>query len=305
MPSELPTAQLACVGVRFLPALPVGRHEPGHASRPLPVDPRPSGCYLGTAMGENIGKNDRWDDIWAEKRKTASGRVTSAFAKDIVYRTVDYILRREVPDPCGKRILEVGSGTGLVSLALARRGAKVTLCDISPAALEFSRTAFARAGSEGETVQGSILDLPFEDGAFDVTWNAGVIEHFEGAEQLRALREMLRVTKPDGRIVVAVPWSGARIYLRAKKFADSRGAWQPGYEAPIASFKEIAPRIPATIVTEYSTGFLAQLHFMKYYFARPRWLKLAWVGLVEAMSLPLFLANRRPGYLLVAVMKRQ
>jgi SAM-dependent methyltransferase len=252
-----------------------------------------------------MGKNDRWDDIWTEKQKGASGRVTSAFAKDIVYRTVDSILRREVPDPRGKRILEVGSGTGLVSLALARRGAKVTLCDISPPALEFSRAAFARAGIQGAMVQGSILNLPLEDGAFDVTWNAGVIEHFEGEEQLRALREMLRVTKPDGQVIVAVPWAGARIYLRAKQFADRRGAWQPGYEAPIATFKEIVPRLPARITTEYSTGFLAQLHFMKYYFARPRWLKLAWVGLVEAVSLPLFFANRRPGYLLVAVMKRQ
>jgi SAM-dependent methyltransferase len=256
-------------------------------------------------MGESLGKNDRWDEIWSEKQKLASGRFTSALARDIIYRTVDSILGREIPDARGKSILEVGSGTGLVSMALAQRGARVTLCDISPPALEFSRAAFARAGAAGRMVQGSILDLPFEDGAFDVTWNAGVIEHFEGAEQLRALREMLRVTKPDGRVVVAVPWSGARIYLRAKRFADSRGAWKPGYEAPIASFKDIAPSLPATLVTEYSTGFLAQLHFMKYYFARPAWLRLAWVALVEALSVPLFFANRLPGYLLVAVMTKR
>ena len=256
-------------------------------------------------------RNERWDDIWSAKQRLASGRLTSGFARDIIYRTVVDILRREVPDARGKRILEVGSGTGLVSLALAERGAEVTLCDISPEAVKFSEAVFARAGTggkavAGEMVQGSILDLPFEDNAFDVTWNAGVIEHFEGEEQLRALREMLRVTRPDGRVIVAVPWAGARIYLRAKKFADSRGAWQPGYEAPIATFREIAPRLPATLLREYATGFLAQLHFQKYYFAKvpaargwPGW---AWSKALSRVAAPL---NRRPGYLLVAVMQKR
>jgi SAM-dependent methyltransferase len=266
------------------------------------------------------GRNERWDDIWSAKQRLASGRLTSGLARDIIYRTVVDILRREIPDARGKRILEVGSGTGLVSLELAERGAKATLCDISPEALKFSEAAFARARAQskgkgnreatdgalaGEMVLGSILDLPFEDNAFDVTWNAGVIEHFEGEEQLRALREMLRVTRPGGRVVVAVPWAGARIYLRAKKFADSRGAWQPGYEAPIATFKEIAARLPATLLHEYATGFLAQLHFQKYYFAKAKPLRLAWLGLVEGVSRVAAPLNRRPGYLLVAVMQQR
>jgi SAM-dependent methyltransferase len=260
-------------------------------------------------------RNERWDEIWSAKQRLASGRLTSGLTKDIIYRTVVDILRREVPDARGKRILEVGSGTGLVSLALAQRGAQVTLCDISPEALKFSEAVFAEARSKAqakaaadllaaEMVQGSILNLPFDDSAFDVTWNAGVIEHFEGEEQLRALSEMLRVTKPDGRVVVAVPWAGAKIYLRAKKFADRRGAWQPGYEAPIATFKDIAPRVPATLLHEYATGFLAQLHFSKYYFAKSKALRLAWLGLVEGTSLGLSILNRLPGYLLVAVMKK-
>jgi SAM-dependent methyltransferase len=254
--------------------------------------------------------NERWDEIWSAKQRLASGRFTSGLTRDIIYRTVVGILSREIPDARGKRILEVGSGSGLVSLALARRGAEVTLCDISPEALKFSQAVFARARDRGERLtgeitQGSILDLPFESDSFDVTWNAGVLEHFEGEEQLQALREMLRVTKPGGRVVVAVPWQGAGIYLRAKKHADSRGAWQPGYEAPIATFKDIAPRLPATILHEYATGLLAQLHFMKYYFSKVPVLRFAWVGLVEALSLLLAPLNRRPGYLLVAVMQKR
>jgi SAM-dependent methyltransferase len=211
------------------------------------------------------------------------------------------ILRREIPGPEGKRILEVGSGSGLVSLALAETGARVTLCDISPEALRFSEAAFARRNACGEMIQGSILGLPFEDAAFDVVWNAGVIEHFKAEEQIQALREMLRVTRPGGRVVVAVPWAGAGIYARAKAYADSRKLWQPGYEVPIRSFRDLAPRIPAEITHEYATGFLAQLHFLKYYFARPAAFRMAWVGLVEGLSRLLSPLNRRPGYLLVCV----
>jgi SAM-dependent methyltransferase len=249
--------------------------------------------------------HDRWDEIWQAKEHQVSGPFRSFLARDIIYRTVRAILACEIPDPSGMRILEVGSGSGLVSLALAKKGAHVTLVDISPQALGYSRAAFGRAGAEGEMIEASILDLPFQDSAFDVTWNAGVIEHFQGEEQLRALREMLRVTRPDGLVIVAVPWAGARTYARAKAFADRRKMWQPGYEAPISSFEEIAPKIPATLAREYATGFLAQLHFMKYYFARPAWLRTAWVSLVEALSAPLFFLNGRPGYLLVAVLRKQ
>jgi len=250
-------------------------------------------------------KHERWDEIWSAKQRIASGRLTSPFTRDIIYRTVLGLLRHEVPEAAGKRILEVGSGSGLVSLALARRGAHVTLCDISPEALRFSQAVFAKAAAQGEMIQGSILDLPFDDNAFDVTWNAGVIEHFEGDRQIQALREMLRVTRPGGRVVVAVPWAGARIYARAKAYADRRKMWQPGYEVPILSFKDIAAKIPATIAYEYSTGFLAQLHFLKYYFAKPAALRLAFVGFVEILSLLLSPLNRRPGYLLVCVFSKQ
>ena len=248
--------------------------------------------------------HERWDQIWEAKQRQTGGRFKSLLAKDIIYRTVRAILAREVPDPSGQRILEVGSGSGLVSLGLARKGARVALCDISPEAVKYSSAVFESAGVQAEIVQASILDLPFEDGTFDVTWNAGVIEHFEGEEQLRALREMLRVTKSDGRVIVAVPWAGARIYSRAKAFADRHKMWQPGYEAPISSFKEIAPKIPATLEREYATGFLAQFHFMKYYFARPPWLKKVWAGLVEVLSARIFYLNSRPGYLLVAVLRK-
>jgi SAM-dependent methyltransferase len=249
--------------------------------------------------------SDRWDEIWTEKRRLSSGRLGWLLARDIIHRTVAGILRREIPEVGGKRILETGSGTGLVSLGLAKRGAEVYLLDLSPEAVRLSRGVFEEDHIDQETVQASIIDLPFRDSSFDVTWNAGVIEHFGRDDQVQILKEMLRVTRPDGKAVVIVPSSEAAIYSRAKAYADRHGIWQPGYEVPMATLRDLAPAIPAEVMQEYRTGLLAELHFMKYYFAGSRPLRLAWAGLIEIVSFILAPLNRLPGYLLVSVLKRK
>jgi SAM-dependent methyltransferase len=246
--------------------------------------------------------DERWDEIWSEKQGLTSGWAGALIARDIIHRTVLGVLGREIPDPRGKRILETGSGSGLVSLELAKRGADIYLLDLYAEALSYSSSAFGREGQSGTSVQASILDMPFTDSYFDITWSGGVIEHFEAPDQVRILDEMLRVTRPEGKVIVIAPWAGAGTYLRAKLHADRRRAWQPGYEVPIATLKDVAEQSTGRLVREYQTGRLAELHFLKYYFG-PRPVRLAWCGLVELLSYPLFFLNRLPGYLLVSVLE--
>jgi SAM-dependent methyltransferase len=248
--------------------------------------------------------NDRWDHIWDEKRRATSGRLGSILAKDIIYRTVVGILRQEIPQARGKRVLEEGSGTGLVSLELAKRGAAVFLLDKSAEALSFSKRGFGAADIDHLATQASILDLPFADRSFDIAWSGGVIEHFQKEEQIRILKEMLRVTGPDGRVIVIAPSAEARIYRKAKAHADSRKVWQPGYEVPILSLREIAEGAEAKLVGEYRVGLLAELHFLKYYFDFFKPLRFVWAGLVEILSRILSPLNHHPGYLLVSVIKK-
>jgi SAM-dependent methyltransferase len=249
-------------------------------------------------------EEDRWDHIWSEKRRATSAWPGSLLARDIIHRTVSGILGREIPHPEGKRILEEGSGTGLVSLGLAEKGACVFLLDKSAEALAFSRNAFRRADLKQLATQASIVDLPFGDDSFDVTWSGGVIEHFKEDEQVRILKEMLRVTGPEGRVVVIAPSADARIYGKAKAYADRRKAWQPGYEMPVSSLREIVEGAGGELVGEYRVGLLAEFHFLKYYFGQVKLLRFAWAGLVELMSRILSPLNHRPGYLLVSVMKK-
>jgi SAM-dependent methyltransferase len=256
-------------------------------------------CYGWGVMTDR----DRWDHIWDEKRRATSGWLGSILARDIICRTVVGILRQEVPDARGRRILEEGSGTGLVSLELAGRGATVFLLDKSSEALSFSARGFAQARADHLATQASITDLPFASGAFDIVWSGGVIEHFVKEEQVEIVREMLRVVGPDGRVIVIAPSADARIYGKAKAYADSRKAWQPGYEVPISSLREIAESAGGELVGEYRVGLLAELHFLKYYFDFFKPLRLAWAGAVEIISRILAPLNHRPGYLLVSVIR--
>jgi demethylmenaquinone methyltransferase/2-methoxy-6-polyprenyl-1,4-benzoquinol methylase len=96
-----------------------------------------------------------------------------------------------------ERVLDVAAGTGTSSAALARSGAHVVGCDFSLGMLRVG----AAAGHDGvELIAGDALRLPFADASFDaVTISFGLRNT---ADVDLALRELLRVTKPGGRLVV-------------------------------------------------------------------------------------------------------
>lgn len=101
----------------------------------------------------------------------------------------------------GERFLDVAAGTGGLSLPAARLGADVLATDWSPAMIEQLE---ARARAEGLTnVAGRVMDchaLDLPDAGFDVTGSQfGVMLV---ADQAGALREMVRVTKPGGRVLL-------------------------------------------------------------------------------------------------------
>jgi len=101
----------------------------------------------------------------------------------------------------GERFLDVAAGTGGLSLPAARLGAEVLATDWSPAMIERFEACVHEEGlskAEGRVMDCHALDLP--DGSFDVTGSQfGVMLV---PDQPRALQEMVRVTKPGGRVVV-------------------------------------------------------------------------------------------------------
>jgi SAM-dependent methyltransferase len=115
------------------------------------------------------------------------------------YRALHARLVAALADVHG-RVLDAGCGTGgfLQALALLRP-------DLTLAGCERDGFAAALARRKGAVVTvGSVHDLPFADGAFDAVVSADVLCH-AGVEPDPALREMRRVLRPGGRLVVNMP----------------------------------------------------------------------------------------------------
>nr|WP_269212001.1 demethylmenaquinone methyltransferase [Zhihengliuella flava] len=96
----------------------------------------------------------------------------------------------------GESVLDLAAGTGTSSEPYADAGIHVVACDFSAGMLEVGR----RRRPDIEFVEGDATNLPFEDATFDaVTISFGLRNV---SDPHRALREMARVTKPGGRLVV-------------------------------------------------------------------------------------------------------
>ena len=110
----------------------------------------------------------------------------------------------------GERFLDVAAGTGGLSLPAARLGAEVLATDWSPAMMEMFAARVRDEGlmnAEGRVMDCHALDLP--DDSFDVTGSQfGVMLV---PDQPRALREMVRVTKPGGRVLLIAYGSPAEL----------------------------------------------------------------------------------------------
>lgn len=120
----------------------------------------------------------------------------------------------------GKRVLDLGCGTGEYALWYATHGAKeVVGVDLSDGSLEMANQKKADAGIENVTfVKSDILDLDkekFPDGHFDYSYSVGVLHHTGDPE--KGFSELCRMTKPGGVVVVSLYNSYSRCVLRIKQ----------------------------------------------------------------------------------------
>lgn len=109
----------------------------------------------------------------------------------------------------GMRILDLAAGTGASTAAFARTGADTVACDFSAGMLVEGR----RRHPDLTFVAGDALRLPFADASFDVTTISFGLRNVASVEQ--ALRELVRVTRPSGRLVVLETATPAPRLMRA------------------------------------------------------------------------------------------
>ncbi len=143
----------------------------------------------------------------------------------------------------------------------------------------------------------------------DGCWSSGVLEHYRFEERRSLLKEIARVVKPGGHVVLFVPFSRCLPYRLAKGYLQRKGRWPFGFEDDIESLAREGEKEGLTLVQEYSIGWL-------YLIWRPmEWVLSRWFPrLVESIGawnqkdlfrkVDRWLAGKTPGYLLVSVFAR-
>ncbi len=143
----------------------------------------------------------------------------------------------------GRRILDVASGVGQDSIALAARGAHVVGVEPSQRMTGMAQLFAAdRAGPMPEWVRGWSSVLPFATGSFDAAFCKGAMDHFDRPGE--AIAEMARVTRTDGYVVLAIANFESLACRMGRALDDLREDWlglpplrvRRGYDAPSDHF---------------------------------------------------------------------
>lgn len=105
-------------------------------------------------------------------------------------------VRKAISPKSGEKILDIAAGTGTSSMALLGPGIKVVAADFSKGMLEVGKKRYP----ELEFAFADAMNLPFKDGEFDVVTMSFGLRNVQ--DHKVALKEFLRVLKPEGRLVI-------------------------------------------------------------------------------------------------------
>ena len=145
---------------------------------------------------------------WDRKAETLQGKAVSMWPNNSLNALYEHEaeseIRRRLGDVKGRRIIDIGCGTGRMSRWFAAQGAEVVGVDFSSGAL-----AIARQESQGDNPSyqlGSIFELADEN-AFDIAFAWGVITTAcrERSQVLDALTRIRRTLRPGGKMLLTEP----------------------------------------------------------------------------------------------------
>jgi uncharacterized protein len=181
---------------------------------------------------------------------TRLARVYEPWARMTEAKPRRRVLELAAPRP-GETVLEVATGTGvqLVDLAHRNRDGRTVGVELAPGMLAQTRRRLERSGLGGvELIEGSALELPFEDETFDLVVNGYMLDLLPKEDIPRALAEFRRVLRPGGRLVLSNMTKGVRrphrvwdwLYARGINLtANCRGVLAAPVLAELGGFAEV------------------------------------------------------------------
>ena len=208
---------------------------------------------------------------------------------------------------CSGSLLIVGGGDLPQShLDLASQFDAVTCIDISQVALDITRTKLPHA----QRVLGSVCDAPLPTGTFDAVFAAHIVYHIDANDQERAVRELIRVTRQGGRIVIIYnnPRSPIRfatgvVHRLRKRFAPEKAVTESGlYFSPFplrwwSRFKDTCSisMLPWDIIGSYEERTLIPTDgFARAFYGAAAWIE-RWIpsASVHFWQYPIVVLDRR------------
>jgi len=169
-------------------------------------------------MKEKISTKENWENFWRDQENIHE-----------VYSNEDriYLNLIKVADINGKKILEVGAGSGRDSFRLAQEMGMVYVLDYSPQALKIVKNLNTENASRVYLIQGDAFQIPIPDASMDIVFHQGLMEHFK--DPMPLLKEHFRILKPGGFLLVDVPQK-YHVYTVIKQILIFFNKWFAGWE---------------------------------------------------------------------------
>ena len=142
-----------------------------------------------------------WYDVYLSQIKKSGGNNSYMAFKIKHKKKLISILKKNSND--GK-IIEIGSGTGIVCSKLAHDGYDVTGVDINDNIIELAKQLEKEFYGENKVkfVQKSMFELDFPNKAYDLCYSVGVLEHFEDDKIIDAIKQQLSISKS---VIIVIP----------------------------------------------------------------------------------------------------
>ena len=103
-----------------------------------------------------------------------------------------------------KKVCDAACGFGAHALSMLSNGFEVEAFDVSPRAVELTAAGLRKFGYENVQVKVTgILDTGYENDTFDAVTAYAVVDHLIKADAQKAIRELMRIVKKDGLVLVS------------------------------------------------------------------------------------------------------
>lgn len=154
--------------------------------------------------------------------------------------------------PVNAKCLEIGCGTGISSLWLAKQGRSVTALDYTEESIELVKMAANHLDLDIDVVKcDATKELPFKQGEFDYIFQCGLLEHFDTSTQINLLKKWGNYGK---NMISMIPNAASLAYRVGKEIMERNGTWAYGLEIPKSSMRYEFEKAGFRGIEEYSIG---------------------------------------------------